>query len=108
MKNYVQEGKTLAFTTPTGGVTSGQAILVGVLLAIAVADYAETVVGQYAVRGVFSIVKVTTDVIAEGVALYWDDTAKKLTVTASGNTKVGYATAAAGNGATTVNILLGA
>jgi predicted RecA/RadA family phage recombinase len=108
MKNRIQEGDVLALTTPSGGVTSGQAILVGVILAIAVADYAQTVVGQYYVRGVFSVPKLSTDVVAEGVILYWDDTNKRLTVTASGNTKVGYATAAAGNGATTANILLGA
>ena len=108
MKNYIAEGKVLSFTSPTGGVTSGQAILVGAILGVAIADYAETLVGQYAVRGVFSVIKVTTDVISEGASLYWDDTAKKLTVTATDNTKVGYAAAAAGNGSTTVNIVLGA
>lgn len=108
MRNKIQEGNVLALTTPTGGVSSGQAKLFGALLGVAVADYAETVVGQYAVRGVFSITKLTTDVVAEGDALFWDNTNALLTVTASGNTKVGYAAAAAGNGATTVNILLGA
>ncbi len=78
------------------------------MLAVAVADYAQTVVGQYCVRGVFSITKLSTDVVAEGVALYWDSTNSRLTVTAADNTKVGYAASAAGNGATTVNILLGA
>ena len=108
MKNKIQDGKVLPFTTPSGGVVSGQAKLFGALLGVAVADYAETVVGQYAVRGVFSITKLTTDVISEGVSLFWDNTNARLTVTASGNTKVGYAASASGNGDTTANILLGA
>lgn len=108
MKVEVQKGDVLSLTTPQGGVTSGQAILVGAILAIALADYAATVVGQYYVRGVHTVAKLSTDVVAEGVALYWDDTNKRLTVTASGNTKVGYAAAAAGNPSSTCNILLGA
>ncbi len=108
MKNFVQEGNVIAFTTPSGGVTSGQAKLFGAILGVAVADYAETTIGQYTVRGVFTLPKLSTDVVAEGAMLYWDSTNSRLTVTASGNTKVGYASSAAGNGATTVNILLGA
>lgn len=108
MKNLVQRDDSISLTTPTGGVVSGQAVLFGGILGIAFADYAEGVVGEYAIRGVFSVNKLSTDVVAEGVALYWDDTNKELTVSASGNTKVGYATKAAGNPSSTVNIVLGA
>jgi predicted RecA/RadA family phage recombinase len=51
---------------------------------------------------------VTTADIAQGDKLYWDAGASKLTKTAGTGSKplVGYAVAAAGNGATTVKVRL--
>jgi len=57
---------------------------------------------------VFELPKISTDVIAQGDKLYWDAGQSKLTKTAGAGSKplVGVATAAAGNGVTTVNCLL--
>ena len=56
--------------------------------------------------GVFDLPKTTANDITVGAALYWNDTAKEVTTTASGNTKIGVAIAAksgAGTVATRLN-----
>ena len=56
--------------------------------------------------GVWTLPKLTSDDVTAGAKLYWDNTNKRLTLTSSGNTLVGAATAAAGTSATTVSVLL--
>ncbi len=106
MKNAVQDGIALTLTAPYALATSGLMFKVGSIIAIAqsAAAISTTVVGV--VEGVFDIPKLSTDVVTQGATLYWDDTNKRLTLTSAGNTKAGYATAAAGNGVTTVSIRL--
>jgi predicted RecA/RadA family phage recombinase len=89
MKNYVQDGVTLTLTAPSGGVVSGSAYLIGSILVVAVATVAETLpfVGQRC--GVFSLPVTAANTPAEGGKAYWNDTAKEVTTTASGNTLVG-------------------
>lgn len=54
---------------------------------------------------IFRYAKLSTDVIAKGDALYFDDGNDRLTlVAASGNFYAGRAASAAGNGATTVEV----
>ena len=105
MKNYIQRGETLPVPAPSGGVTSGQLVVVGKIVGVAASTAAAGVDVELAVEGVFELPKVTTDVVTLGQALYWDSGAGKLTNTAGTGSKplVGYATAAAGNGATVVN-----
>lgn len=107
MKNFVQEGDRLQFTNGTGAtLTSGSMALVSKRVGVAVADIANAAVGILAMEGVFTIPKLSTDVVAQGDLLYWDNTNKRLTTTASGNTQAGYAQAAAGNGVATVDIVI--
>ena len=56
--------------------------------------------------GVFDLPKVSTDVFAVGAAVYWDNAAKLMTGTNSGNTKIGVAVAAAANPSGTVTVRL--
>lgn len=107
MKNGIEEGRTIDHA-PTAQRLAGAATLIGVRLGVAANDVAANVQGVFYVKGVAELPKLSTDVVAQGVALYWDDTNRRLTVTASGNTLAGYAYAAAGNGATTVRIALNA
>jgi predicted RecA/RadA family phage recombinase len=44
--------------------------------------------------GVFDLPKTTANDVRTGAALYWNDTAKEVTTTATGNTKIGVAVAA--------------
>jgi predicted RecA/RadA family phage recombinase len=107
MKNFVQEGNTITVTAPAT-VTSGQLVVVGSISGVAAFDAASGADVEVAVEGVFELPKVTTDVIAQGDRLYWDSGQAKLTKSAGTGSKpmVGIATAAAGNGITTVNCLL--
>ena len=62
--------------------------------------------GVLHVTGVWSAAKLSTDVVTQGAALYWDNTNSRFTLTSAGNTLAGWAFAAAGNGVTTVQIKL--
>lgn len=107
MKNFVQEGNTITVAAPAA-VTSGQLVVVGAINGVAAFDAASGADVEVTVEGVFELSKVTTDVIAQGDKLYWDSGLAKLTKTAGTGSKpmVGVATAAAGNGVTTVNCRL--
>jgi len=107
MKNFVQNGDRMQYANASGStITSGTPILVGKRVGIAVADIPTGTTGVLAMEGVFTVTKLSTDVIAQGVVVYWDDTAKKFTVVASTNTIAGYAQAAAGASTTTVDLML--
>lgn len=55
MKNFVQEGKKIEVTGPSGGVTSGQAFMIGILCLVACVDIAEGATGNAATEGVFDL-----------------------------------------------------
>lgn len=103
-KNYIQEGDVLPYTAGGTAIASGAVALIGKRLAVALGDIAPNDTGSVSVTGVWSISKLSTDVIGIGDLLYWDAANSRLTATAAGNTLAGYAAAAAGNGVTTVNI----
>lgn len=102
MKNFKQEGQHMDYT-PTVAVVSGQVVLVGIKIGVAIADIAANTPGVLRVTGVIGIPKKAGDTPAQGVALYWDNTNKYLTTTASGNTYAGWAFAAAASGDPTVD-----
>lgn len=106
MKNYVQPGCIVDFIAPSGGVTSGTPVLIGTVLVVPQKSAAvgETFAG--AVHGVFELPKATGVTPAAGGTAYWDDTAKKVTTTASGNTAIGWFTAAYLTGDTLANVKL--
>lgn len=105
MKNFIQDGEVLSLAAPYDR-TSGQGALVGSIFGVAVVDVLSGATGQFVVVGVFEINKLSTDVVTAGAKIYWDDTNKRCTVTASGNTLIGAATEAAGNGVATVKVRL--
>lgn len=100
MKNFVQPGEILTLTAPSGGVTSGTAYKIGDLIVVATVDAAEGVgFAAFVGRGVISYTKPGSQAWAEGVKVYWDDSAKKFTTTSGGNTLAGVAAEAVGAGA---------
>lgn len=103
MKNAVSTGAVLAYT-PTVAVSSGTMVLIGTKVGVAIADIAANATGSLQVAGEFNYAKLSTDAVTQGAALYWDNTNKRLTTTASGNTYAGFATAAAGAGTATVTV----
>jgi len=107
MRNYVQPGDSLALAVPyAGGVTSGQGVLVGALFGVAAVDGVQNAVIECQTKGVFDIAKEPTLAITAGARLFWDNTNRRLTTTATGNFQVGLATVAALAADTTVRAVL--
>lgn len=106
MKTKIQEGDKLELTAPYA-VNSGDGLLVGSLFGVAAFTAANGEQVTAHTRGVFELPKLSTDVVAAGDVLHWDNTNKRLTKTSvTGMYAVGKATKAAGNGVTTVEILI--
>lgn len=103
MKNFIQKGNTLTLLLAAGAV-AGQAVLVGKIFGVAVADVAAGDAGEVVTEGVFELPALGTDVAAQGAILYWDAGNSRLTTTAAGNTRVGVAVEAKANGAATAVI----
>lgn len=107
MRNYVQPGDSLALAVPyAGGVTSGQGVLVGALFGVAAVDGVQNAVIECQTKGVFDITKEPALVITAGARVFWDNTNRRLTTTATGNFQVGLATVAALAADTTVRAVL--
>lgn len=106
MRNYVQQGEVLDAIAPSGGVVASGAYLIGKAFGVAATTAAEGETFALAVEGVVTLPKASGAISASFPTVYWDDTAKNVTTTASGNTKIGYATAAQASGDATVNVKL--
>lgn len=100
--NYIQEGKRITFTAPSGGVVSGGAYLMGGLLVVAEgdADEGDNFVGN--IEGVFELAKKTSDTMTVGAPIYWDNTNHWFTTTASAHYTQGTCIKAADSSADTV------
>jgi predicted RecA/RadA family phage recombinase len=105
MRNYIQKGDNITVDSPAD-VLSGAGVIIGNLFGVANGDAQTGKPVVLSTVGVFDLPKTTANDIAVGAALYWNDTAKEVTTTASGNIKIGVAIAAksgAGNVATRLN-----
>jgi predicted RecA/RadA family phage recombinase len=105
MKNYVQPGEDITLNSPAD-VLSGGGVVIGSLFGVANGDAATGEPVVLSTVGVFDLPKTTANDVTVGAALYWNDTAKEVTTTTSGNTKVGVAIASksgAGTVATRLN-----
>ena len=105
MKNFIQDGDVVSVAAPYD-VTSGAGALVGSLFGVAVDDATTANQVQLKTSGVFTLPKATGQAWTVGAKLYWDDTNKNCTTTASGNTLVGVALAAAASGGTAGTVRL--
>ncbi len=104
---YIMSGEVIDYVAGSA-ISSGQILLIGLRIGVALTSIANGATGAAQVKGIFTIAKLSTDVVAQGALLYWDNTNSRLTTTSAGNTLAGYATKAAGNGVTTVEINLNA
>lgn len=104
MKNFLQEGDTLEFTAPSGGVTSGSGVKIGDTFGVAQVTVAQGVTFNMRIKGVVLLPKAGTITPAQGVKLYWDDTNKNVTNSASGNTLIGVHASAVAAGASDATI----
>lgn len=106
MKNFIENGDTMNVVAPAGGYTSGDPVVVGDTVGIAVKDAAEGETVALALTGVFQLPKKAAQAISQGVKVYWDATNKEVTTTATANTLMGRAHAAELAAATTINVRL--
>lgn len=95
--NYQQEGDVIDFTAPAGGVLAGTAYLIGQLLVVALVSAAAGATFSGKATGVWELPKLSAQAWTEGALVYWDNSNKRLTTVATGNTLVGVAAAAAAN-----------
>lgn len=111
MKTFVQKGEILDYSNTGAAISSGDPVVIGALLGAAVGDIAATTgTGPVRIAGVVTLPKVTTAVMAQGDSLDFDVSEAKMAIgltPASGDLiETGICAAAAGNGATTVQVLL--
>lgn len=100
MKNYKGQGNTLNWTNGTGSdVSSGAGVLVGKLFGVAAGDIADGEDGVLNLVGEYELPKAASQAWSVGAKVFWDDTNKNCTTTATSNTFIGAATVAIGSGA---------
>lgn len=105
-KNFVAPGHSVTVAAPYQ-VTSGQGAQVGAgIFGVAQADAANGATVVLVLEGIWTLPKEAPLVINLGDRLFWDNTNKRLTKTATSNLAVGVATVAAVSAATTVTVRL--
>ncbi len=95
MKTYVQPGNTITLTAPYD-VTSGDGLLVGAIFGIASGDALTGAEVEVVTTGVFDLTKAVSQAWAVGDKVYWDNTNRVATKTATANTLIGVAVLAVG------------
>lgn len=105
MKNFIQDGKILDLVL-AAVVVSGAPVLQGSIFGIAQKSGGVGDTVACATEGVFELPYGVAAVVAAGDTIYWDNTAKTVTKTASANTKVGHAVAPAASAAATLKVKL--
>lgn len=106
-RNYIQPGKVIEATAPSGGITAGVGLQVGARefgVALETKAAGETV--QLATEGIFTMAKTSALVITRGDLLYWDATNKVVNKTTSSQIAVGIAHTGAANPSATVQMRL--
>jgi len=105
-RTYIQPGDVLTLVAPTGGVTAGTPVLIGGLLVVPQNTAAQGAEFEGMAVGVHELPKVSAQAWTQGAAVYWDNTAKNVTTTATSNTLIGVAAAEAANPSATGRVRL--
>lgn len=87
--DYVQPGETITGIAPYNVASGAGALLGSHLFGVALSTVLSGAQTEFRLVGVWDLACLSTDVPAFGALLYWDNTNKRLTTTASGNTLVG-------------------
>lgn len=108
MKNFEQQGETVTWRNATGAaVLAGAVIALGAGIGVAVTDIANNADGAVQRLGIVELDAVNNAAFVQGDFLFYDLTAKKLTLTASATTKIaGLCTAAKAETGTKAKVLL--
>ncbi len=108
MRNMIRpEARSVPMAVPyAGGILSGQGMLVGAFFGVAASDAAQNATVECETRGEFDLAKDPTQAMAAGARVFWDNTNRRLTTTATANFQVGIVTAAALAADTTARVML--
>lgn len=104
MKNWIQPGDIVTMVA-TAAVNSGDGLIVGTLFGVAMSTAAIDTDVEIAVTGVVVLPK-AIGAITQGAKVYWDNTAKNITTTATANTLIGCVLVAVANGDATAQVRL--
>ena len=99
MKTLISENGFTVQITAGGTVTAGTGLLTGQLFGVPENSGASGDLITLRVQGTVTIAKTASLAVAVGDVLYWDDSAKVVNKTSSGQKEVGYAISATGSGA---------
>lgn len=105
MKNSVQRGKYIDVAAPAD-VASGEGVRILSLFGIAAKTVLATEIVAILTEGVLSVAKLTTDVMAVGVKVNWNNATGEVQLATSTLDGVGTVIEAAGNGILEVQIKL--
>lgn len=106
--NYVQPGSTVTVTAPSGGVSSGDGVLIGGLFGVALHDAAEGASLEIGTEGVYELGKTSALAIDVGDRVFWVPADGVVNKTEISQVNVGVAVSAAANPSATVLVKLGA
>lgn len=107
MKTYVKPGKHISFTASGSSYASGVGVLLGAaLFGVALGDVADGEDGEIVTEGVVEIAKLSTDNMALGAKVNWNDTNGEVQLATSDLDGVGTVVEAAGASTTMVKIKL--
>ena len=101
---FIHDGKAIDFLS-TSDIPAGSVVIKNNLVGITKLDIKANVLGALHVVGVYDIEK-SNVAIPLGSSVYWDATAKKAVITATGNTLLGVAVLDAATGDETVRVRL--
>jgi predicted RecA/RadA family phage recombinase len=102
---YIHEGQAIDYI-PTEDTPAGTVVVVGSLVGITKLDISAGELGVIHTRGVYDIEK-ATEAVEIGDEIYWSDTTKNVTTTATSNTFIGVAVAAAASADTSALVKIG-
>ena len=94
------------FFTGSGTLTAGQVLLLNDTVGIVAFTTSGAVANALYTRGRWTVPKKSTDVMAPGHAVYWDNANGYVTLTSAGNRLIGAANESKGSGETSIQIIL--
>lgn len=89
-QNYIQCGDVMDYQNGGTALAVGVGVKVGLRIGVTLVAIAANATGAVALEGVFKVAKATGQAWTQGALVYWDDTNKNFTTTASGNTLAGF------------------
>lgn len=90
-QTFIECGDVIIYQNAGAALLAGAGVKIGLRIGVCLIDIAATTgTGAVMIEGVHKIVKATGQAWTQGALVYWDDTAKNFTTTASGNTLAGF------------------